>query len=774
MYTIKNLLSTVSRRRKLTFLIGVQLLVAAYLVFCTDILIFDADHPLPWSSADYKDVMPLGDHAYQTELSDVKFAQSETVVNSLEVFNKQDHRKLSYPSHSIVYDYMLMEHNVTSLVNLPMQDRCDLYFTTLFFLDPTWSLDPNENFDLEGRFKLDYNQFEKENYDQCKAELKEMLLGNVTPTDEYVKKRVREKFDEFWTRNLRLEQRTINNLSHMKIYNKCYVSATDPSTASSNKLFVRKQIRTTVGKTRFKQSPKENLVKPGTFKKCSNTEKRVYPWLSMEYPIYERWTGQIYMSPPIMSKYISKKDAVPLTNPRLSRKKGQSRVKSRITNDNAGCFLADFKNSLNGKGIALSIGDQHVDEAVKLIHLLRALQNTLPIQFIFKDSLTTENKNKLIKAAREKFQVLPISYKTVFENKKEEFFSKLGSEGLPKQEIWFVNTRHAIDKLYYNKFEAYSNKLMATLFNSFEEFILIDVDTVLLKNPKYFLELPKYIETGAYFYKDRAIQQFSPKSDSTFFKKIATNPMDAFMFNFDLLDLQIWEFDYFKHGRYHYMESGLVVIDRLRHFNSVLTMIQMNFYNLVKDRVWGDKELFWLSFLVNGESFAFNPWDSATIGVPTEERKNTHFSKEMCSSHPGHVDENATTLEWFNSGFNFCGRVDKVNFEEEFQHILDRYKDISTVKELKDFYSNKLVIKNAIIPPLATFSHTNVHDEPEWGWMLDNRYCKNYLWCGYDRVGGTQTDGKSSLKKGKFITFDDGDVDVFAYLGDIWLGINQE
>ena len=33
-------------------------------------------------------------------------------------------------------------------------------------------------------------------------------------------------------------------------------------------------------------------------------EHRVYPWLSFEYPVYERWTGKVQYQPPKMANYV--------------------------------------------------------------------------------------------------------------------------------------------------------------------------------------------------------------------------------------------------------------------------------------------------------------------------------------------------------------------------------------------------------------------------------------------------------------------------------------
>ena len=69
-----------------------------------------------------------------------------------------------------------------------------------------------------------------------------------------------------------------------------------------------------------------------------------------------------------------------------------------------------FKNKFNGRGIVLTIGNQHSDYAVSLIHLLRALDNKLPIQIVYYDDVNEESKRKIVTAAQEDFRSLPHSF----------------------------------------------------------------------------------------------------------------------------------------------------------------------------------------------------------------------------------------------------------------------------------------------------------------------------------------------------------------------------
>ena len=122
---------------------------------------------------------------------------------------------------------------------------------------------------------------------------------------------------------------------------------------------------------------------------------------------------------------------------------------------------------------------------MSLIHLLRALDNKLPIQIVYYDDVNEESKRKIVTAAQEDFRSLPHSFEKVAHLFGDKYINSQG-KGLQPQEIWFVNAYNSIHKNYRGKFSRFGNKLLASLFNSFSEFMLIDVDTVLMQPPEYF------------------------------------------------------------------------------------------------------------------------------------------------------------------------------------------------------------------------------------------------------------------------------------------------
>ncbi|EGV60946.1 hypothetical protein CANTEDRAFT_137417 [Yamadazyma tenuis ATCC 10573] len=387
----------------------------------------------------------------------------------------------SIDSHSSVYDQMLEKRALSDiLTNLDFTERCNLYFKNLFVRDHNWFVDPNEDFPLEHRDAFDLQSFKKETSERVREKFAQMLnleYDKINFDDENVRKEVdrltEEEFNEFWERTMKTEQKIVDYLSHLRIFNKCYVTSDNRYIMSKANELIEKEANS-IDHTEFKADDDESLINDSGSKSCSELESRIYKWVSHSYPIYERWTGEIFLSPPDLRKFVRHPEVFKTTN---SKFKGFTERPSKSASTlNGPCFFNKFKNSLNGKGIVLSIGDKHVDDIVRLIRLLRALNNHYPIQIVFYDSLSDETKARIVAAARNKMVDLPESFHKVSKHFPPDYLN-VQDGGLPKQEVWFVNTYNAIHDHFKDKFKRFANKFLATLFNSFEEFMLVDADT---------------------------------------------------------------------------------------------------------------------------------------------------------------------------------------------------------------------------------------------------------------------------------------------------------
>lgn len=715
-------------------------------------------------------------------------------------------------SHSTIYSHFFAGNTVNNVLsNLNFQQRCDLYFKNLFKLDINWNIDPNADLPLEWRDSYSFQDFRKKRMPDWKKEFiknhniqgyhdaneKEDIKANwndlpVTPELEAY---IEYRYNKWWAQVQHVEQKVTNYLSHLRIFNKCYVTSDDTpqkkmveERISKQKLLVDAMIDT--GNNELDKKPfvdvDNSVINSDHTLSCEVLEKRVYPWLSLSYPIYERYTGEKLLTPPQMENYLDKKLFPEVFQSshqsyKDSRGKIQFDAKKNPLINSKTCFLNQFKNSLSGKGIVLSIGDKHVEQTVNLIKLLRALGNKYPIQVVYFDGLSQDSKKLLYQAARDRMLDLPHSFTKVQHQFPENYLDSSDgtqSVGLPPQELWFVNVNQAIRENYRGKFQKYGNKFFATFFNSFEEYILLDADSVLIQSPETFFNLQGYKDTGALFFRDRTAFQFRPKSDGFFFKKMSPSIIDNVVFDFDIMTNHTMNREYFD-GMDHYMESGVVIIDRNMHFNSVLMILQLNMLRPAQARSFGDKELFWLGFAVNGdENYHFNEVPAASLGERTDKKYVVNKlgaqreADELCSCHPGHISgEDKKSLLWFNSGFTFCGQNHRVDFEEEATKNR-RFKWLNTADQFKHLYYSPMKITHAIIPPFkeVTQMHCpNDQDEPDKAWHMESNYCRGYLWCAYSRIGGTKN-GKDNSQAGTLISFGQENQDLFTYYGDIWSG----
>lgn len=602
---------------------------------------------------------------------------------------KQYHRseKLSkIHTYSTNYDNLIRKYGMSAITrHFSLTQRCNAYFNLLMAND-SLLIEPNTDLPF---FRDDYE-------------------GNDP---------------EVWGRVRNIEQRMHDQISHMRLFTKCFLQEDSPIKQQTTTESTGKPASRFLGKAKFKW--------PSVFRmehSCKSIESKIYPWLSGAMPTYTRWDG-------------TKK----LAN------SGFDTVQKFFGE----CFLNLFESKLEGKGIVLTISDDHVDSTIRLFKVFRTLENTLPIEIVYWKDLSDESKNRLIKASRDPF---------IVDNMEK-----------PAQDLWFVDVAPAVQSDYLNKFEGFGNKILATFFNSFAETMLIDADAVIFKRPEYFFEREKYKKAGTLFFKDRLAVEYRPDHDVVFFEKLCPSLMDTAFFGIPQVTDYSLDRQLFK-GLNHYMESGLVLMNRRRHFTQPLIMAQLSFHPPVQFRLYGDKELFWLSFVISGEeSYAFNEHFLAAIGfyTPTDERPDSKAgSKEICSNHPAHIsDEDNHTLLWINSGFRYCGNADFVNYEEEF-NAKDRYRHIQNIKDFETFFKGKLIIKNALIPPYRVLEANNLDDEANMAWINMRQYCAGYTWCAYSKIGGRyEQDGQIFYNndEGYTIDFTPEETSLYERLGDVWI-----
>lgn len=333
-------------------------------------------------------------------------------------------------------------------------------------------------------------------------------------------------------------------------------------------------------------------------------------------------------------------------------------------NYSSGCFWPQFKAQFKGRGIVISIGKNQVKDSIRLLNVLRYLNNTLPIQFVHKGDLSSANCQQLVEVAR----------------------NKSHDDNIKQQTIWFVDTSPCIRPSYLDKFDGYYNKLIAALFNTFEEMILIDSDAVPFVNPEKFFHM---YNRNSFFFKDRDLNEFLSSSLLKMYKSFIPSP-DLQPFGININYSAINNLQFFKYGQKHLMESGLVVMNRSSTLTGLLVSARLSFWKSTSNPVYGDKELIWLGQLFAGNGdFEFNSQNSAAIG------KMDDLQSRLCSSQIGHLDS-AGSLLWVNGGLQNC-KMEKYVLDALFHPSLMRLFNYS-FSYMREYFQDPTTIEAAIIP----------------------------------------------------------------------------
>lgn len=113
------------------------------------------------------------------------------------------------------------------------------------------------------------------------------------------------------------------------------------------------------------------------------------------------------------------------------------------------------------------------------------------------------------------------------------------------------------------KLAGWAAKPFAILLSSFREVIFIDADSLFFTNPEVLFDDPAYQKTGALFFKDRLIM---PENKKRWLQQILPKPISR----------QVKQSRFWTGDSGHMQESGVVVVDKWRHFVALLLVTRMN------------------------------------------------------------------------------------------------------------------------------------------------------------------------------------------------------
>ncbi|TGJ86585.1 hypothetical protein E0Z10_g2154 [Xylaria hypoxylon] len=237
---------------------------------------------------------------------------------------------------------------------------------------------------------------------------------------------------------------------------------------------------------------------------------------------------------------------------------------------------AQFKGA--GRGIVLTAGDDQAKYLMTTIYTFRQLGCDLPIEIMYLGDLDLGEDHRF------ELEALPgVTTRDISQMVDDEGWKLAG---------WAI-------------------KPFAMLLSSFREVIFIDADSLFFRNPALLFDDPDYKRTGALFFRDRTIM---PESKRRLLLQILPRPIHKLA----------KESSWWTGSSGHHQESGVVVVDKWKHFVSMLLICRLNGSDRdardgkigVYEMMHGDKETFWIGFLLAGDpSFAFHKGGVGSIGV---------------------------------------------------------------------------------------------------------------------------------------------------------------
>ncbi|OLL21798.1 putative alpha-1,3-mannosyltransferase MNN14 [Neolecta irregularis DAH-3] len=262
------------------------------------------------------------------------------------------------------------------------------------------------------------------------------------------------------------------------------------------------------------------------------------------------------------------------------------------------------------RGIVITSGRQQFRLCLHLVYSLRTILNTdLPIEIMYggDDDLTVQERNLLANAGHD---------------------------------IRFVDVKKILvdpDNLIELP-GSFAIKTFSMLVSSFRQVLLIDADGVFLQDPKVIFENKQYKDTGTLFFHDRI---FSGTTDE------AIALAKKWLKNTKYYNEIIKDSLFFDRKTGHEMESGVVLIDKLRTLSGLLLTCHMNLKRqreqVTTPHFYGDKETFWLGYGMSETRFQFTEGYAGGIG-----RYRINSTTHICTLQLLHFDESRDPL-WINN-----------------------------------------------------------------------------------------------------------------------------
>lgn len=656
--------------------------------------------------------------------------------------------RLHYPQYqySLTKDFQKHVGNWNTFTEKPQAEKCREFFSFIDKKDPEWAITPLQNV-VYDKTVVAKGLYFKNAFQTIKAEKKKEKKQNPDIDPEVVTaedmKKINGWFHERVNQTEALENKMADLMTVIRSFGHCFFGDSNPL----------KELK-------------------------SKFSRKVTAYFDNDLPTFETPDGETHNNKFPGARQYTEEDSI----------------------------VQYYHENIKGKGVVISASTRYTRDVSRLIRVLRALNNKLPIQIVHRGDILTKSKKLLQGAAVAPIDELMKHYYTdqatvqkVLPEIDLTDPSKYGSE-FPIQHLTFVNIERPVKSLGRNYFSNYNNKLLAFMFNTFEEVILVDADAVPLELPYDIFHSPEYKETGAYFFRDRSLKDSNDWIETNYFSKLMPHSHNTIDMALGIKPVTEHTLDApYMRGWRHTQEAGIVLYNRKRHFSALLAILPLALWGEpVKSSIWGDKEMYWLAMsIVGDEDYSWSKYSAASVGELTKDpsRKiyNVTAASEVCLSHPGHISSSGRIL-WINSGFSYCKKNGYGRDERRFP-----FSTFQDKNELKAIYQNPLRVRDAIVPPdlpplrprgspidlseevkyklelslrkkdadeLPSISQIDSY-EPQKGW-IKSTCCTNYFYCAYNAIESYDNSGTIDTS-GTLVSAAEEDQKRYDFLGKMWV-----
>lgn len=432
-------------------------------------------------------------------------------------------------------------------------------------------------------------------------------------------------------------------------------------------------------------SVEHNLKKYG---RIAHLDHTFYPWVSEELPKF------------------GKSQEIPITDAN----------KPKESSFDEG-FLQRYQRLSNGRGIVIPTTPETDPQTVKaLIAVLRMLRNKLPIQIIHMGSPI--DMTGFEDVAYGDFQA-PDSYKTFLLLDNSE-----APPDFPQQSVTMVDVSPAV----VGNFTFEDVRIVAPIFTSFEEFIMLSPETILLVSPDQLFDIYGYNEHGMVAFKNPNIlnQPRKPpvgyKQVRSFVEQLTPSKLEKSIFGFE-------------DGHYPIdVDSSVLVLNKNKVLSGLLLSVSMRLQPLL---AISQLDFFLLGQELSGATINVNRYPAVAVGKKSAEKeKNSDLasmSDELCTSSWGQMSHAENSELVYISAHQI---INWHKFPETFQkNFMAKYPSIDGPLEVVN-----------ILRPIwidQALSREHIDGEPDRPWIIQGDFSPGYpFWCTYNIIGSAMGDMK--------------------------------